>query len=474
MQIDELFRHYADPYELAVALVKVYGARNESLTQAAERWVARFGDVSARAYREQQLLAEDIDAAVWRLLQTLLDAAVPLGFDPFRALVLKARKEFTPPDFPEVKRVQWDPVLLDVTVSLASSRHEFARWREILLGVVRRRSDQYVFHLAAHLSDEMPDLAYELLDEAFRRPEPAPQSQYFRRPMGLLRAYGLEKVFDPYGWIALSRFGSVPSASLGERDLRLIERITPTQYLDDYFELAFAILHGGREVPEGVLRAAKGALNSAEPRTRLRGVAFLARFDDTREEAIEVLARWDEWVAALPDRPRDGALAAFGPPHGYELAHNVTVYGHGLFHGQGWGREKQRERLHRLVGPMLRGKRWSIEPWRAMLGPPLLSRESPRGAELDARVRDVIAEYLFRLAKDEDEPLDRRRAAITAIARAQAGSFARDLGKFRRHAALREVAQQAQQYLREVNRVGDLAVDVALDLSMRGFLEGAS
>lgn len=474
MQLDELFRHYADPYELAVALVKVYGARNELLTQAAERWVARFGDVSARAYREQKLLAEDIDAAVWRLLQALPAAADPLEFDPFRALVLKARKEFTPPDFPEVKRVRWDPVLLDVTVSLASSRHEFARWREILLGVVRRRSDQYVFHLSAHLSDEMPDLAYELLDEAFRRPEPAPQSQYFRRPIGFLRAYGLEKVFDPYGWIALSRFGSVPSASLGERDLRLIEKITPTQFLDDYFELAFAILHGGREVPEGVLRAAKGALDSTDPRVRLRGVAFLARFDDTREEAIEVLARWDEWVAALPDRPRDGALAPFGPPHGYELAHNVTVYGHGLFHGRRWGREKQRERLHRLVGPMLRGKGWSIEPWRAMLGPPLLSRESPRGAELDVRVRDVIAEYLFRLAKDEDEPLDRRRAAITAIARAQAGSFARDLGKFRRHAALREVAQQAQQYLREVNRVGDLAVDVALDLGMRSFLEGAS
>jgi hypothetical protein len=49
---------------------------------------------------------------------------------------------------------------------------------------------------------------------------------------------------------------------------------------------------------------------------------------------------------------------------------------------------------------MLRTKEWSLAPWRAMLGPPLLSREPPRGPELDARVRDVVAEYLFRLAKD--------------------------------------------------------------------------
>lgn len=473
MELDELFRHYADPYALAVALVKVYGTRDELLAQAAEGWVARFGDVSSRAYRGQQFIGEAADDAVWRLLHAL-PAAVASEFDPFRALVLVARKEFTPPDFPETTRVRWDPVLLDAIASLASSRHELARWREIVLGVVRHRSDEYAFHLAAHFAEEMPDLAYELLDEAFRRPEPAPQTHYFRRPIGALQAYGLEKVFDPYGWIALSRFGSVPSVSLGARDLSLIEAITPSQYLDDYFVLVFAILHGGREAPAGVLQAAKGALDSDDLRVRLRGVALLARFEASRGEAIDALVRWDEWVSARFGQPRNGFFDTLAAPHGFELANNVTIHGHGLFHGHGWGREKQREHLHCLVGPMLRGKGWSLDPWRAMLGPPLLSREPPRGPELDARVRDVVAEHFFRVAKDASEPLARRRAAVTAIGRAQAVIFARDLGKFRHDAELKEVARQAQQRLRDVNRVGDLAVDVALDLSVRGFLESTS
>jgi hypothetical protein len=473
MELDELFRHYTDPYALAVALVKVYGTRRELLAQAAERWVTTVSDVSTRAYRAQMLSVDGTEAAVWQLLRAL-PAAEVLEFDPFRTLLLAARKEFTPPDFPGATAVTWEPVLLDVIMSLAPSRQELVRWREILLGVVRHRSDEYVFHLAAHLSDEMPDLAYELLDEAFRRPEPAPQTHYFRRPTGLLRSYGLERVFDPYAWIALSRFGSVPSASLGARDLRLIEAVTPSQYLNDYFELVFAILHGGREAPVGVLQVAKGALDSNDPRVRLRGVAFLARFEASRGEAIDALVRWDEWVNARFGQPRNGFFDTLAAPHGFELANNVTIHGHGLFHGHGWGREKQREHLHCLVGPMLHTKGWSLDPWRAMLGPPLLSREPPRGPELDARVRDIVAEHFFRVAKDASEPPARRRAAITAIGRAQAVIFARDLGKFRHDAELKEVAHQAQQRLRDVNRVGDLAVDVALDLSVRGFLEATS
>ncbi len=474
MQLDELFRHYTDPSQLAVALVKVYGTRPELLALAAEQWVARFGDASSRVYRAHPLDSEGINAAVWQLLDALPTTGEPPEFAPFRALLAAARKEFTPPDFPEITRVRWEPVLLDVAVSLAPSRHELARWPEILLRVVRHRSDEYVFHLAAHLSDEMPDLAYELLDEAFRRPEPDPQTRYFRRPTGLLRSYGLERVFDPYRWIALSRLGSVPRTSLGPRDLNLIEAITPSQYLDEYFEVTFAILHDGREAPVGVLSAARGALDSNEPRVRMRGIALLARFEETREEAIDALVRWDDWVNTRPGQPGHGYFDKFVAPHGYNLADIVTIHGHGLFHGHGWGREKQREHLHRLVGPMLRTKEWSLAPWRAMLGPPLLSREPPRGPELDARVRDVIAEYLFRVAKDANEPLARRRAAITAIARAQAVVFARDLGTFQRDVELKVVARQAQQRLRDVNRVGDLAVDVALELSVRGFLEATT
>lgn len=473
MDLDELFRHYTEPFRLAVVLVKVYCTRPELLAHAAARWVEGVSDVSTRAYNREAFSADDSDAAVWQLLQALPTPAEAPAFDPFRAMMLAARIEFRPPDFPQATRVRWEPVLLDAALSLAPARYEFVRWREILIEVVRHRSDGYAFHLAARLSDEMPDLAYELLDEALRRPEPAPPSNFFRR-QGLLKSHGVAKFFDPHRWVALSRFGSVPPASLGERDRNLIEAVTPSQYLDDYFELTFAILHAGREAPGGVLPAAWGALDSPDPKVRVRGVAFLARFEETRVVAVDALARWDDWVNARPVEQGSEVWDVYLAPHGFDLTDNLRVFGHGLFHGHGWGREKQREHLHRLVGPILRKRGWSLEPWRAVLGPPLLSRSPPQGAELDARVRDVVAEYLFRLAKDASEPLARRRAAILAIGRAQATVFARDLGRFQRDAELKEVARQAQQHLRDVNRVGDLAVDVALDVSVRGFLEATS
>jgi hypothetical protein len=474
MQLDELFRHYADPYTLAVALVKVYGTRTELLSQAAERWISTVSEVSTRPFPRQAItLSEEGDSAAWRLISALPGAGVG-EFDPFRSLVAVARTEFESHDHPGTKGVRWEPVLIDALLSLAPTRNELSRWPEVLLGVVRHRSDEYVFHLAAHLSDEMPDLAYEMLDEALRRPEPAPQTRYFREPHAMMKAFGVNTPFNPYGWIALSRYEHVQSGAVSPRDLREIDAITPPQYLTDYFELVFGILHNGQATPLGVVDAARGALVSDDPRVRMRGIALLARLDESRDEAIDALVAWPDWAAERRRAETSAYWAVFAAPHRYDLADIVTTFGRGLFFGHGWGREKQRQHLHRIVGPMLREKGWSLAPWRSMLGPPLVSRKPRRSTDLDARVRDVVAEYLYRVAKDVTESLARRRAAITAIGRMQAATFAPDLGRFQRDAELKEVARQAQQRLRDANRESDLAIDVALEVSMRSFLEEAS
>lgn len=265
----------------------------------------------------------------------------------------------------------------------------------------------------------------------------------------------------------------MPRLALSEREENLIRGIPSEQYLDEYFEISFGILLAGKEAPEAILPAAKAALDGDEPRLRLRGITFLARFEETRESAIDALAAWDEWARERLER-LGPYFSGFSAPRGYGLAENLKIHGRGIFHGHGWGRERQRRSLHRLVGPMLRGGGWSFEAWRALLGAPLFAPDTSTPAELDGRIRDVVAEYFFGVAKDPNEPLSRRRAAITAIARAQALVFARDLGKFLKDRDLVEVTRRAQQRLQEVDRVGDLATDIALDLSMRGFLEASS
>lgn len=189
MELDELFRYYADPYELAVALVKVYGTRPELLAAAGQRWVQTFNDPATRAPRKDRLGYDGVDEAQWKLLGALPVADEAPEFDPFRGLMLAARREFTPPDFAESRRVSWRSELIDAAVALAPVRYELARWPDVLRRVVHHRSDMDVFQLAGHLLVEMPDLAYALLDEALVRPEPSPQTNAFRRSKPLFSTY---------------------------------------------------------------------------------------------------------------------------------------------------------------------------------------------------------------------------------------------------------------------------------------------
>lgn len=470
MEIDTLFQLYTTPGKLAAMLVKVFGSHRGELVPAAERWVLTFQDPAKRSESTFESDWKGELEAIWTLLSVLpRHLAVP-EFDPFGNLVSIAREEFTPPDFPGTRSIRWHSEALDAAVSLAPVRDEFSSWSERLVSLVHQRSDRFVFMLAGRVAIELPELAYAMVDAALTRPSPPGVGGSFWRH-GMPVTTQRQGFPEPRQWNALRRYGSVPHAQLIPRDWEHLAEIPRVAFIGMHFDLVFGLLHNGKPVPDGVLFAAQEALNADDALTRLQGIALLARFDSSRDEAIQALVRWADGV----DEPRIATgVRNGGATSSARLARDLDVFGHGLFHGHGWGREKQRVYLAPLAGALLRHREWSLDMWRALLGPPLMSHPKPSNEEIDVRVRDIIAQHFYQLALKEDHPTPLRKAAIHAIGQMGAYMIAKDLGRFARDPDLRATARQAQQRLRDLGRVSDAAAEVLLDLGVRSFLEAVS
>jgi hypothetical protein len=263
--------------------------------------------------------------------------------------------------------------------------------------------------------------------------------------------------FNPCRWIAIGRFSKVEPGQLTNRDREELEVLTLDECLETQFTLIFGILIEGGRVPPFAAVAAREGLHSTDFKRRRHAVMLALRFDETRDQGLDVLRRWVAESDATPGQA--------------PLSDALSIFGRGMFYGHGWGREHLRTRLHPLIGALLRRGQWSLKLWRSLLERPLYSK-APRLTQLqiDERIRDVAAEHFMRLARSPEEPVRRRRAAVEAIATLGDAKYARDLGTLRKDPTLADAAHRAQRRLRDLDRAGHLPVDVALDLGVRAFL----
>lgn len=456
MNVELLFSTFLDPLDLARQLVRALRGRKDELAAAAERWV----EVAVKAIPERAIddhfPSHEVAPEIWELLRALPCVASTSGFDPFGDLVSAARRELNSSDEPPRPMVEYAWELLESAVVLAPIRGAFDRWEECLFALVRRRSERFAFRLAGHFALEMPDLAYALLDES-RIVKGSEGPGATRRGSGVYPGLYPDGAFNPCRWIAIGRFSKVEPGQLTNRDREELDALTLDECLETQFILIFGILIEGGRVPPCAAVAAREGLHSTDLKRRENAVMLALRFDETRDQGLDVLQRWVTESGATPGQaPFSDALYLFG---------------HGMFYGHGWGREHLRTRLHPLMGALLRRGQWSLKLWRSLLERPLYSK-APRLTQLqiDERIRDVAAEHFMRLARSPEEPVRRRQAAVEAIATLGDAKYARDLGTLRKDPTLADVAHRAQRRLRDLDRAGHLPVDVALDLGVRAFL----
>lgn len=457
MDVELLFKLCPDPLDLACQLVRVLGGQKDELAAAAERWVAVAATAIPERSVDDHFPGHEAAPEVWRLLQALPCAAPASGFDPFGDLVRAARRERSTSDEPPQSMVTYTWELLESAVVLAPIRGALDRWSETLSALLQRRSEHFALVLASHFALEMPDLAYALLDES-RRVQGGERRGASPRGSGAFPSLYPDGTFDPCRWIAIGRLSKVEPGQLTDRDREELEALTVDECLDTQFVPIFgSLIEGGRFPPRAAVAAREG-LRSTDFKRRMNAVMLAVRFEETRDEGLDVLQRWVAETDPAPpgQRPFPDAL---------------DIFGHGMFYGHGWGRERLRTWLHPLMGALLRRGQWSLKLWRSLLARPLYSDASRlTQVQVDERIRDVAAEHFMQVARSSDEPLGRRRAAVEAIATLGAPRYAKDLGTLLKDAALRDDVRRAGARLRDVTRVGELPVDVALDLGVRAFL----
>jgi hypothetical protein len=440
----EILAKHAEDAVAAAMEFRGRGFEGQRLTDAAIAWCDHFsgrpGVLGAKPFGAEN------DAAVWSVLAAAFEAQPPLA-----DWVAAAREEREAAAGDATYSYNWS--LMNLLLVLWEHRGSVAALRHVAETWASLQSCADRFEAARGLA-AYPLLAYGLIGPLEYRATSLPCFGCTKHP----RPVGDDGA--PHLWLLYRRrtMGCEPHGL----DDEVLERIPAGALVEEPGLTAVMMLwlNGELEPPTTLGPQLLAAISGrARGPTWRNAIGLLCGYPDDRshEHAVDAITRM---VAQARDPAREWREL-------FEGAAGMLRYG--LFTGARWGRKIRREKLLPLARAFLDRGVWPAGAWTSALRPRLGAAPPESDGDVGERQREVLAEGLLAIAKDDAEPEWRRRLALRAIGELRPGgdgSHARALSKVHGPATVTAEARRVQRRLRErTDRVdAELAIEDACAL----------